>query len=322
LKLSREFKVSVLVISSILLFYWGFMFLKGRNLFDNSTKLNVTYDNVAGLAASAPVTLNGLAIGKVNSISVLPDGKMKVEMIITNDEIKIAKNAIAEIKDSGLIGGKEIAILNDFKATNLIESGDSLQGNSKLGLTDNIANQLEPIKVKVEKLIDNANLLFANINNTLDAQTQNNLKESMAALKVTLTEFGNTAKSANSLIADNKNKLSSTLANFDKTSANLNKITDSISKADLSGTIKKLEKTLGQVNGLMADMNQGKGTMGKLMKDETMYNNFSKSAKELELLLQDLRLNPTRYVNVSLFGKKNKEYVAPKEEQKAKSDKD
>ena len=88
-------------------------------------------------------------------------------------------------------------------------------------------------------------------------------------------------------------------------------MSDSLAKANLGQTVKNLEKTLASVDKLMAEMEQGKGTMGKLMKDETMYNNFSKASNELELLLQDLRLNPTRYVNVSLFGKKNKPYVAP-----------
>ena len=119
------------------------------------------------------------------------------------------------------------------------------------------------------------------------------------------------SKSINELIDDNKSKLNSTLTNFDKTSGNLAKMSDSLAKANLGQTVKNLEKTLVNVDKLMADIEKGKGTVGKLMKDETMYNNFTKTSKELELLLQDLRLNPTRYVNVSLFGKKNKPYSAP-----------
>ena len=113
------------------------------------------------------------------------------------------------------------------------------------------------------------------------------------------------------MIADNKSKINSTMTNFDKTSANFSKMSDSLAKANLGQTVKNLEKTLASVDKIMADINSGKGTMGKLMKDDAMYNNFTNTSKELELLLQDLRLNPTRYVNVSLFGKKNKPYVAP-----------
>jgi phospholipid/cholesterol/gamma-HCH transport system substrate-binding protein len=101
------------------------------------------------------------------------------------------------------------------------------------------------------------------------------------------------------------------MTNFDKASANFSKVSDSIAKINIGKTVKKLEQTLANVDKIMSDVQAGKGTMGKLMKDEVLYNNFTKTSKELELLLQDLRLNPTRYVNVSLFGKKNKPYTAP-----------
>lgn len=153
--------------------------------------------------------------------------------------------------------------------------------------------------------------MFTNVNDVLDIQTKQNIKNSISELNKTLSEFSVASKNINGLIADNKSKLSSTLTNFDTTSKNFAKMSDSLANANLGQTVKNLEKTLANVNKLMSDMEQGKGTMGKLMKDETMYTNFSKASSELELLLQDLRLNPTRYVNVSLFGKKNKPYLAP-----------
>ena len=310
LKLTREIKTAILVIISILLFIWGYSFLKGKNLFDTSNKLFVVYENVAGLAPSAPVTLSGLTIGKVNAINIQTDGKLLVELSITND-FPISKSSIAEIYDSGLVGGRQIAIKPDLTDTNYTKSGDFLQASSKLGLTDALAQQLEPLQSKLQLVLENANLLFSNVNEVLDANTKQNLKGSIAELNKTLSEFSVASKSINELIADNKSKLNSTLTNFDKTSSNFAKMSDSLAKANLGQTVKNLEKTLANVDKLMAEMEQGKGTLGKLMKDETMYNNFSNSSKELELLLQDLRLHPTRYVNVSLFGKKEKPYVAP-----------
>ena len=314
MKITREIKVAVLVILSIVLFYWGFTFLKGRNLFDSSNKLYAVYDNVAGLVVAAPVTINGLTIGKVNSIEMLPDGKMNVELVITNEQIKIAKSSIAQIMDSGLIGGREIAIINNFTDKNYTESGDTLQTSAKLGLTAELANQIGPVKDKVEVLLENANKLIENLNATLDAATQQKLKTSIASLEVTMSEFSQASKNINGILVDTKPKLSTTLSNFEKTSANLNNISTSLDKADLGATVKKLEATLTNVNGIMANLEQGKGTMGKLLSDDAMYNNLTKTSKELELLLQDLRLNPTRYVNVSVFGKKNKPYVAPTNE--------
>ncbi|WP_329804796.1 MlaD family protein [Flavobacterium facile] len=311
MKITREIKVAVLVILSIVLFYWGFVFLKGRNLFDNSNKLYAVYDNVAGLVVSAPVTINGLNIGKVSTIEILPDGKMKVELIITNEQIQIAKSSIAQIMDSGLIGGREIAIINNFSDKNYTESGDTLQTSAKLGLTAELANQIGPVKDKVEILLENANKLIENLNATLDASTQQKLKSAIASLEVTMAEFGQASKSINGILDDNKSKLNTMVTNFEKTSSNLNAMSSSLEKADLGATVKKLEATLTSVNGIMANLEQGKGTMGKLLSDDAMYTNLTKTSKELELLLQDLRLNPTRYVNVSVFGKKNKPYTTP-----------
>ena len=310
LKLTREIKTAILVIISIFLFIWGYSFLKGKNLFDSSNKLFVIYENVAGLAPSAPVTLNGLTIGKVNAINIQTDGKLLVELTITTD-FPISKSSIAEIYDSGLVGGRQIAIKRNLEDKNYTVSGDYLQASSKLGLTDALAQQLEPLQSKLQQVLDNADLLFTNVNDVLDTNTKQNLKGSISELNKTLSEFSVASKSINELIDDNKSKLNSTLTNFDKTSGNLAKMSDSLAKANLGQTVKNLEKTLVNVDKLMADIEKGKGTVGKLMKDETMYNNFTKTSKELELLLQDLRLNPTRYVNVSLFGKKNKPYSAP-----------
>jgi len=315
MKITKEIKVAVLVILSIVLFYWGFAFLKGKNLFDTSTKLYAVYDNVAGLVEAAPVTLNGLIIGKVNTIEMLPDGKMKVELVITNEQIKIAKSSEAQIMDSGLIGGREIAILNNFSDTNYTQSGDILKTSNKLGLTAELANQIGPVKDKVEVLLENANKLIENLNTTLDASTQQKLKASIASLEKTMSEFSQISKNANEILSENKSKLNTTLSNFEKTSGNLNSMTTSLEKANLGATVKKLEATLTNVNGIVSNLEQGKGSMGKLLNDDAMYTNLTKTSKELELLLQDLRLNPTRYLNVSVFGKKNKPYVTPPTEQ-------
>ena len=310
MKLTKEIKTAILVIVSIFLFIWGYNFLKGKDLFDSSTSVYVVYDNVAGLVNSAPVTLNGLAIGKVNSINIQPDGKLLVEMQITTD-FPIAKSSVAEIYDSGLVGGRQIAIKPNFQDKDYIKTGDYLKASSKLGLTDALAQQLEPLQYKVQKLLDNADVLFTNVNEILDEKTKQNLKNSIAELNKTLSEFSVASKNINEMIADNKSKINSTMTNFDKTAANFSKMSDSLAKANLGQTVKNLEKTLANVDKIMTNIEQGKGTMGKLMKDDAMYNNFTNTSKELELLLQDVRLNPTRYVNVSVFGKKNKPYVAP-----------
>jgi phospholipid/cholesterol/gamma-HCH transport system substrate-binding protein len=228
-----------------------------------------------------------------------------------NTDFPISKSSIAEIYDSGLVGSRQIAIKPNFQDKNYIKSGDYLKASSKLGITDALAQQLEPLQYKVQKLLDNADALFTNVNDILDEKTKQNLKNSISELNKTLSEFSVASKNINGMIADNKSKFNSTMTNFDNTAANFSKMSDSLAKANLGQTVRNLEKTLANVDKIMIDIEQGKGTMGKLMKDDAMYTNFTNTSKELELLLQDVRLHPTRYVNVSLFGKKNKPYVAP-----------
>jgi phospholipid/cholesterol/gamma-HCH transport system substrate-binding protein len=309
LKLTREIKTAILVISSILLFIWGYSFLKGRDLFTDYKKLYVEYDNVEGLGVSSPVTINGRTIGKVNAITLKDNWKSVVEMQI-DGSYKISKTSIAQIYSPSPIGGKQLAIIPDANSI-LAVDGDFLKSSSKLGLTDNIASQLEPLKDKIELLLDNANVMLVNVNEVLDAKSKENLRASLANLNEVMIEFKGASKSVNTMLADNKSKFGNTMTNFEKTSVNFSKMSDSLAKLELGKTVKNLEKTMATVDKLMADMQAGKGTMGKLLKDDKMYTNFTKASKELELLLQDLRLHPTRYVNVSVFGKKEKVYKAP-----------
>ncbi len=172
-----------------------------------------------------------------------------------------------------------------------------------------------PLKDKIDKLLDNATILFANFNEILDQKTKSNLKNSISELNRSMAEFTGISKNLNSLLTENKSKLNNSFANLDKTTSNFAVMSDSLAKANLGQTVKNLEKTLASVDKIMSGIESGKGTMGKLMNDEAMYTNFTKASKELELLLQDLRLHPTRYVNVSLFGKKEKPYIAPETNQ-------
>lgn len=310
MKLSKEIKTAVLVLASITLFIWGYSYLKGKDLLTNYKVLYVQYDNVEGLTVSSPITISGLNVGKVSKITIdNTSGKVTVEMQISSD-FPIKKSSVAEIYAPSPIGGKQIAILPGKDGADAV-TGDTLISSSKLGLTDEVAKQIVPLKDKITKLLDNANVMLENVNQVLDAKTKENLKNSLANLNETIAQFKGASTQVNSLLADNKSKINGTMTNMEKATANFSKVSDSLAKVNIGPTIKNLQKTLENVDKMMADMQAGKGTMGKLIKDEALYNNFNKTSKELELLLQDLRLNPTRYVNVSLFGKKNKPYTAP-----------
>jgi len=311
LKITREIKTAILVIASILLFIWGYSFLKGRDLFTNYKTFFVEYKSVEGLATSAPVTLNGLVIGKVTSITIdEKTGVLLVQLQLKTD-FPISRSSTASIYEPGFIGGKQIAIVPNFEDKTLAVDGQKLQGSVKLGLTDKVGDQLAPLQEKLEKLLGSTEKLISGLNNVLDQKGQQDLKLTLAELSKTIEQFHKVSVSVNALLDSNKTQINSTVANLNKLSGNFSKISDSLNKADLGKSVRNLNATLAKVDGIMTNLSSGKGSMGKLLNDEAFYQNIKNSTKELELLLQDVRLYPTRYVNISVFGKKNKPYVGP-----------
>ena len=311
MKITREIKTAILVIASILLFIWGYSFLKGRDLFTNYKTFFVEYKSVEGLATSAPVTLNGLVIGKVSSITIdEKTGVLLVQLQLKTD-FPISRSSTASIYEPGFIGGKQIAIVPNFKDKILAVDGQKLQGSVKLGLTDKVGDQLAPLQEKLEKLLGSTENLISGLNNVLDQKGQQDLKLTLAELSKTMEQFHKASASVNALLDSNKTQINSTVANLNKLSGNFSKISDSLNKADLGKSVRNLNATLAKVDGIMTNLSSGKGSMGKLLNDEAFYQNIKNSTKELELLLQDVRLYPTRYVNISVFGKKNKPYVGP-----------
>lgn len=319
MKITREIKTAILVIASILLFIWGYSFLKGKDLFTNYKTFYVEYKNVEGLAASSSVTLNGLVIGKVNSITINQNtGALLVELQIKTD-FPISKSSKASIYEPGFIGGKQIAIIPNLNDSSTALDGQILQSEVKLGLTDKVGDQLVPLQDKLEKLLSNTDKLISGFNNVLDQKRQQDLKLTLGELNKTVEQFHKVSRSINDLIVTNKTQINAVVTNFNKISGNFSKISDSLSTADLGKTARNLSVTLERVNGIMTSLESGKGSMGKLLNDEAFYQNIKNATKELELLLQDVRLYPTRYVNISIFGKKNKPYTGPENDSLSKT---
>jgi phospholipid/cholesterol/gamma-HCH transport system substrate-binding protein len=311
LKLTREIKTGILVLSSIFLFIWGYSYIKGKNIFTNYKTVYVEYDNVEGIAKSAAVTLNGLVVGTITNITLNnKTGKILVELQLKTD-FPISKSSRAAIYEPGFIVGKQIAIYPNFDDKTILEDGDILKGEVTAGITESLKEKLVPLQEKFEKLLFNVDNLVMGLNNVLDKKGQADLKNSLSELNKTIEQFHKASGSLNTILDDNKSQINGVVTNFNKVSSDFSKISDSLNKANLGQTAKNLEKTLASVDKIMADLQAGKGSMGKLLTDEELYKNLEKTTKELELLLQDVRLHPTRYVNVSVFGKKEKPYVTP-----------
>jgi len=299
LKISREVKTAILVISSLVLIIFLFNYLKGENLLDSSRTFYVVYDSVEGIAPSTPVTINGLPIGRVQEIDFDDDGsgKLKVKLLIDSD-FEFSKNSTAECYEAGLIGGKAIAIIPAYDNAEKAKKGDYLKGTIKAGLTELVNQRLTPLQGKIETMMVSADSLLRNINDVFDEQTKTNLRNSISELTKTITSFKNTSNSLNSLIADNQEKMDSTLTNFEKASSNIASITDSVSKANLGQTITDLQSTIENFDKLLSSLEKGEGSIGKLLKDEGLYNNLTGATKEMESLLKDIKLHPKRYFRI------------------------
>lgn len=298
MKISREVKTAVLVISGILLFIYIFNYLKGEDILNTSRTFYTVYDNVEGLATSALVTINGFAVGKVQEITINDEsGKIKVKLLLDSD-FEFSKNSKAELYEAGLIGGKSIAIIPAFDNAEKAKKNDFIEGTVKAGLTDMVNERLTPLQAKIETMMVSADSLLSNLNSLFDEQTKANLKSSISGLSETITSFKNTSNSLNKIIEDNQEKISNTLGNVDNISSNLSKITDSIAQTNITTTIKDLQSTIASFDAILLSIKNGEGSMGKLLNDEGLYNNLEAATKEMKELLEDIKLHPKRYFRV------------------------
>ncbi len=308
MKISREIKAAFIVISSLLSIIWGFSYLKGDNLLTKNKSLFFYVANAEGLSSASVVTYNGLQIGKVKAIGFDYDKKTNLIEIAVENNIPISKTSIASIYEPSPIGGKNIAIIHDDSNTEMTVHKDFIASEIKLGMLSEFTNTLKPLEGKATDLLDNSNKMIVNINDILDEETKQNLKNSINSLNASLKDLNQTTKLINSMLSDNKENLTKTTDNLKTISANFSKVSDQLASANIEEAVNNLEKTLATVNNLMSDIQNGQGSMGKLMKDEKLYNNLEGVSREMELLLADFKQNPKRYVHFSIFGKKNEKY--------------
>jgi len=312
LKITRELKTGIVAVAVIALFIWGFNYLKGLNIFDAALKTYFTeYSNVEGLNTSSVVTLNGLEVGKVIAVKFNDDpakrGWLTVEFSAETD-LEFSKNSIAKIYSASLMGGKSLAIVPSYEGETA-KSGDFFKGETEADVITSVTENLKPLFAKVENAVVSADSVLVGLNEIMDAKTRADLKSSIAQLNATISNFNAISKSVNEMVATNKVKISNTLTNAELMTSNFAKLSDSLANSNLGVTIKNLETTVNNLNGILATVESGEGTLGKLLKDEAMYNNLTSASKELDELLREMKLHPKRFVHFSLFGKKEKTYV-------------
>lgn len=285
---------------------FSYNYLKGINLFEKTRTFKVVYSKVDGLASSNPVTLNGYTIGKVQKINFNPNNtkELIVDIVIEND-VQFSKSSKAELYETGLIGGKAIAIIPDYDNNVMANSGDYLVGTVKPGLTD-LVNQIMPqIQLQLEEVMQNAKVVLSNINTLFDEETKESLKSSIDQFSSLTNSLSETSENINNLIKDNSTSIASTVDNLNKTSIKMNDISTSISEVNLNLILTNLDSTVSNLNNLTNQMSKGEGTMGRLIYDAKLFENLDNATKNLEVLIEDIKSNPKRYVHFSIFGKKS-----------------
>jgi len=314
LKLSREVKTGIIVIGGVLLFIMGFSYLKSSPIFDNSKTLYAVYPNVGGLQTGTVVSINGFGVGKVTNIKFMDAQGNLVVTFSVDSEFTFSRNSTVELYDTGIIGGKGLQINPVFDQGPTVQSGDTLNSSTRPGLTELAQEKLTPLVRKFESAVSDADSVLINVNDVLDAKTKKDLQGAITGLNDLMVSLNGSAKTFNALLQENETKLGNSLANFEQLSANFAMLSDSLNNAGLPNTLTSLSASVAQLDQIMAKINSGEGTLGKLMNDEELYAHLNAASRELDLLLQDFRLNPKRYVNVSVFGKKQKEYTVPEED--------
>lgn len=319
MKISRELKTGIVAVGVIALFIWGYNFLKGMNLFDGPLKTYYTeYNNVQGLNTSSEVTINGVVVGKVLSINFNQDpnkrGQLIVEFSIEND-FEFSKNSIAKIYSASLMGGKSLAVVPSYEGE-IAKPGDFIAGEIESDIFSSVTEKLNPLQAKVENVIVSADSLMTGLTDVLDVKSRNNLKNTIAQLNETVANFKQISESVNNLVKTNDEKLSKTLTNTEVLTKNLSMLSDSLVNADIGKTIKNLETSIASLSSIINNIEEGNGTMGKLLYDEQMYTNLTNASKELEELMREIKEHPKRFVHFSIFGKKDKGYQPPSSEVK------
>ena len=307
-----EIKTALLVILGISLFIFGFSFLKRSSIFENNKIVHTIYDEVEGLVVGAKVTINGLVIGNVSMIDFLPGStKILVSMRIDKD-LNFSPNSKAVFYEAGLIGGKAISIEPVFDSKNIIKSNDTIASDVKPGLTELINRQIAPLQEKIESMLTSVDSLFSGVSNVINYETQNNLKNTLENLSQSVNNINMSSEALIEVIDENRSSLNISFKNAANATKNINELTDSLSKIDFTSTFNKLSESLNNINTILSKVENGEGTLGKFINSEELYQNLSQSSKELEELLSDLKANPSRYVQFSLFGKKQKPYQPKK----------
>ncbi|MFZ1529118.1 MAG: MlaD family protein [Ferruginibacter sp.] len=318
MKISNETKVGAIVAISIAVLILGFNFLKGKKLFSKSTTLYGKYKDIQGLQNSNPVQINGMQVGTVYNITPSKDMRdIVVEFNITKD-IMVPQNSIAIIKPNP-VGITSVEIkLGD---TNVyMKNKDTLVTEANAGVFMEIMKKVDPVLYEVRKAVSTLDSLVSNVNTVIDPRAKENISAMLSNMNKVSESLITTTASLNAMLNQQTGALAKTLENANAITGNLaannqkingvisniSTTTEKFSKLDVQKTFNTLDAAVTDFKTMMGKLDNPNGTLGKLVNDPTLYQNLASTGNKLNLLLDDIRINPKRYINISLIGKKQK----------------
>lgn len=322
MKISKEFKIGVIVVLGVAALVWGVSFLKGSDILSRKYYLYAIYPRIDNLIPANPMLINGFKVGQVNSISLVEDGPYKNQVIVKfvlTEEVNIPVKSIAKTVSSDLLGTKAVEVEFSNEKT-FVKNGDTLLSGSEENLREAVNKQIAPLQARALSLIGSIDSAMTVVTMLLNPKTRDNIDRSFESVRKAILSLEQTAYKLDEMVASEKGKVSNVMTNLSNISTNLNNneqklnniitnfssLSDTLAKSQIRTAVANASATMKELNELMTRINRGEGTLGKLAKNDSLYNNLNSSAASLDRLLKDLESNPKRYVHFSIFGKKDK----------------
>lgn len=328
MKIRREVIIGVVILAAIGVLYVGLNYLKGVYVFKKPMEYYAVYDQINGLQPTNPVMVNGYKIGQIKDIEMLADNGNNLLVTLTiNEEIDIPKDSKALLKPGDLFGSMQINI--EMGVSNeLAMSGDTLIPERSGDLFSEVNEQLRPIKIKTKSLLSSIDSILKVIEVILNTESQENLVQSFRGINQSISNLERATFRIDTLVRDERVRIGNIFKNIEQVSGvlkdngdefanviqNFSMISDTLAKADLAGTIIKANKALTEVDEVVQKINSGEGSLGMLINNPGLYNRLDSAAKNLDYLVEDIRVNPNRYIHFSVFGRKNKSVELTKSE--------